>query len=269
MGSDNRSKKVKLSKLTQLEDEVASLSEELKASKNTITQLKQTLAERDQKILQLESKLNYAQQSLLKKTALTIHQCRDQIKSGIDEKIVNPALTQIQQQIDVIHGIVHEAKDFISKKKLLIQENINVTSHIVQQCPDQAIRYFEKLVVEPGRILVHNTVELIDTNAKNSRDLINQKIIFPGKVWYDKALVSTHALPTQGQYFFQVWVMEPVMQKVNTLPTLKVKLIGTGETLIDNLKNQLQSGIKQSLENTAEAIKKSQFWDGKRKIEAV
>lgn len=269
MGSNNGSKKVKLSKLTQLENEVASLSEQLNTSKNTITQLKKSLIERDQMILELESKLIFAQQSLLKKTTLTIHQCRDQIKNGIDEKIVNPALTQIQQQIEVIQGIVHEAKDFISKKKLSIQENINVTSNLVHQCPDQAIRYFEELVVEPGRLLVNNTVELIDANVKNSRDVIEQKIIYPSKVWYDRIVVAANALPTQSQFFFQVWLAEPAMKKLNTLPIIKAKLIANGEALITNFKNQLQAGAQQGLANTIDAIKKSQFWDGKRKVEAV
>ncbi len=269
MGSDNGSKKGKLSKLSQLENEVAKLSEQLKASKNTITQLKKSLSERDQMILELESKLAYAQQSLLKKTTLTIHQCRDQIKNGIDEKIVNPALTQIQQQIDVIQGIVSEAKDFISKKKMLIQENINVTSNIVHQCPDQAIRYFEELVVEPGRLLVNNTVELVDHNVKNSKYLVEQKIIYPSKEWYDRAVMMAHALPTQGQFLFQVWLAEPIMQKINALPTIKEKLHGHTEGLLKSLKNQLVTGAEQALSNAIDAIKKSPFWDGKRKVEVA
>ena len=57
MGSDNGSKKGRLSKLTQLENEVARLSEQLKADKQTISLLKESLTERDLRIHELESKL--------------------------------------------------------------------------------------------------------------------------------------------------------------------------------------------------------------------
>ena len=100
-----------------VENEVTKLSEQLKTNKKTISLLKKSLTERDLRIHELELKLNYAQQSLLKKTIFTIHQCQDLVKNGIDEKIINPTLTQIQLQIEVIQGIIHEAKTIISKKK--------------------------------------------------------------------------------------------------------------------------------------------------------
>ncbi|MDP3589389.1 MAG: hypothetical protein Q8R54_02500, partial [Methylobacter sp.] len=104
MASDKGTKTGKLSKLTQMEAMVTKLSEQLAASKKTILMLKQKLTERDLKIHELESKLVYAQQSLLDKAIHNIHQCRNQILIGIDEKVINPALTQIQQQIEVIQG---------------------------------------------------------------------------------------------------------------------------------------------------------------------
>ncbi|MGZ8180989.1 MAG: hypothetical protein ACXWT1_03425 [Methylobacter sp.] len=269
MASDNGTKTGKLAKLTQLENEVAKLSEQLKANKKTISLLKKSITERDLKIHELETKLIYAQQSLLKKTIFTIHQCRDQIKSGLDEKVINPALTQIQQQIDVIQGIVYEAKDFISKKKLLIHENINATSNKVHQCPDQAIRYFETWVVEPSRLLVNDVVGLVDSNVKTGRDLVEQKVIYPGKVWYDKIVVVALALPTQSQVIFQVWLAEPVMQKLEALPVLGKELRVNAGGLLKNLISRLKSGAEQGLANTADAVKKSSFWDGKRKMEVT
>ncbi len=264
MGSDNGSKKGRLSKLTQLENEVARLSEQLKANTDTISLLKKSLTERDLKIQELESKLIYAQQSLLKKATFTIHQCRDQIKNGIDERVINPALAQIQQQIDVIQGIVHEAKDLISKKKMLIQENISATSNRVQQCPDQAIRYFEKWVVEPARLLV----ELVDNNVRNNRDLVEQKIIYPGKLWFDKTVVATLALPTQSQVIFQVWLEEPVMRKIEALSVVgnELRVHAHIDVLLKSLIRRLKSGAEQGLANTVDAIKKSSFWDGKRNM---
>lgn len=269
MASDNGTKTGKLARLTQLEAEVAKLSEQLKANKKTILLLKKSLAERDLKIHELESKLMYAQHSLLQKAMFTINQCRDQVKNGIDEKIVNPAFAQIQQQIDVIQGIIHEAKEIISKKKMLVHENINATTNMVHQCPDQAIRYFEKWVVEPARLLVNDTSGLIDSNVKNSRELVEQKIIYPGKEWYDKIAMAALALPTQGQVIFQVWVAEPAMQKIEALPVIGKELGSNAEMLLKGLVKQLKSGAEQAFENAVDAIKKSQFWDGKRKTEVV
>lgn len=266
MASDNGSKAraSKLAKLTQLEAEVEKLSEQVKANKKTILLLKKSLAERDLKIHELESKLVYAQHSLLQKAMFTINQCRDQIKNGIDEKIVNPAFAQIQQQIDVVQTIVHEARDIINKKKILVQENINATTNMVHQCPDQAIRYFEKLIVEPARSLISEASGLIGSNVKNSRELVEQKVIYPGREWYDKIAMSALALPTQAQVLFQVWVAEPAMKKIEALPVIKKELGVNAEGLLKDLIKQLRSGVEKGLENAVDAVKKSQFWDGKR-----
>ncbi len=269
MASNNSSKTGKLAKLTQLEAEVGRLSEQLKENKKTIVLLKKSLTERDSRIHELESKLAYAQQSLLKKTVFTIHQCRDQITSGIDEKIVSPALTQIQQQIEVIRGIVFEAKNLISSKKMLIHENINTTSNLVYQCPDQAIRYFEKWVVDPTRLAVNDVVGLVDSNIKNGQDLVEQKIIYPGKFWYEKIVDLVLALPTQAEVTFHVWVADPAMQKIEALPVIRKELGANAEALMMRLIEQLKSGAEQGLERTVDAIKKSSFWDGKRKMEAA
>jgi hypothetical protein len=264
MASNNGTKASKLAKLTQLEAEVAKLSEQVKANKKTILLLKESLAERDLKIHELESKLVYAQHSLLQKAMFTINQCREQIKNGIDGKIVNPVFAQIQQQIDVIQSIVHEAKEVISKKKMLVQENINATTNMVHQCPDQAIRYFEKLIVEPARLLVNEATGLIDSNVKNSRALVEQKIIYPGKDWYEKISMAALSLPTQSQVIFQVWVAEPAIKKIEALPVIGKEFGVNAEVLLKDLVNQLKSAAKQGLENAVDAIKKSQFWDGKR-----
>jgi len=269
MKSDNSTKTGKLAKLTQLEAEVAKLSEQLKTNKKTIVLLKKSLTERDLKIHELESKLIYAQQSLLKKAVFTIHQCRDQIKNGIDEKIINPALAQIQQQIEVIQDIVCEAKDLISKKKMLIHENIQTTSNRVHQCPDQAIRYFEKWLVEPGRLVVSEAVGLIDNNVKNGQDLVEQKIIYPGKLCYDKVVEVAQALPTQSRVIFQVWLADPAMQKIEALPVIRKELGVNADALMKRLIDQLKSGAEQGFEHAVGAVKKSSFWDGKRKMEAV
>lgn len=269
MASNNGSKTGKLAKLTELEEEVAKLSEQLKVNKKTIGLLKKTIAERDLKIHELESKLTFAQQSLLKKATFTIHQCREQVKSGLDEKIITPALTQIQQQIDVIQGIVGEAKDFISKKKLLIHDNINTTSNLVQQCPDQAIRYFEKWIVEPSRLLVNEAAGIIDSNVKTGQDLVVQKVIYPGKAWSDRIVVFVLALPSRSQVIFQVWLDEPVVHKFEALPIFGKGLRVNVDVWLMDIVGQLKSVMEQGLANTVDAIKSSPFWDGKRNMEAL
>jgi hypothetical protein len=211
-----------------MEAMVTKLSEQLAASKKTILMLKQKLTERDLKIHELESKLAYAQQSLLEKAIHNIHQCRNQILIDIDEKIINPALAQIQQQIEVIHDIVYEAKDLISKKEKLIHENI-----------------------------------------RSGRDIVEHEIIYPSKVWCDKIVVTTRALPTQAKIIFQVWVEEPVIQKIETLPVIGKELGTNAGELLKGLISQLKLGTEQGLANAGDAIKKSQFWDGKRKAEAA
>lgn len=265
MASGNGAKAGKLSKLNQLEAEVGKLSEQLKTNKKTIALLKKSLAERDLKIHELELKLAYAQQSLLKRTVSTIHQCRDQIKNGIDEKIVNPALAQIQQQIEVIQDIVHEVQDFTSKKKLLIHENMHTAANIVHQCPDQAIMYFEKWVLEPARLVVSDVSDLIDNNVKN----VEQNIIYPCKQWYDKAIIVIQGLPMQSQVMFQVWLAAPVKQKIEALPVIGKELSANAEALLKHLLDQLKAGAEKGLEKTVGAIKQSPFWDGKHKIEAA
>ncbi len=269
MGSDNGAKTGKLAKLTRLEDEVIKLSEQLKANKKTVSLLKKSLTERDLKIHELESKLIYAQQSLLKKLILNIHQCRNQIKNGIDEKIINPALAHIKQQLEIIQGLVHEANELINKKKILIHANIDATSHRVHQCPDQAIRYFEKTVVEPSRLLVNDLVGLIDSNVKNSRDLLELKIIYPGKLCYDKIVVAAQTWPTQTQIIFQAKLVKPTQQTLEALPVIGGELRAQTVVLLSSVFSRLKSEAEQGLESTADAIKKSPFWDGKRKMEAA
>lgn len=242
----NGAKTSKLAKLTQLEKELAKLSEQLKQDKHTILLLNQSLTERDLRIDELESKLAYAQHSLLEKTVITIQQCRHHIINGLDEKIINPALTQIHQQIGVIQDIVHEAKELINRQKMLLNENLNATSNRIQQCPDQAIRYFEKWIVEPVRVCVNETTGLVDHKISSGRYIVEHKIIYPSKIGYDKIIMTAQALPAQGQAIAD----------------------NTG-ALAKKCLNQLTGSMEQGVAQVADAVKKSQFWDGRRNIEVT
>lgn len=261
MESKSSNKTGMLTKLTQLEGQVAKLSEQLQSSKKTITLLKKSLTERDVQIHELEVKLAYAQQSLLKKAIHKINQCREQIKSGIDE--IAPYLVQIQQQIEAIQNIVLESKDLIIRKKMAIHENIHATSDIVQQCPDQAVKLFKKTADGFVNFLVNEVIWVVGKNLKVVRLTAEQKI----KVLFDKVVVTALALPSYGRVIFQVWVVEPVMQKIGALPVSGKHFDIVG--LLNKLISQLRSMMGQGLTHISESVKKSPFWDGKRKAEAA
>jgi len=257
MESKSSNKTGNLTKLTQLEDQVAKLSVQLQSNKKTISLLKESLVERDAQIHELEAKLAYAQQSLLKKAIHKINQCREQIKNGIDE--ITPYLLQIQQQIEVIQGIVLESKDLISRKKMAIHENIHATSNKVQQCPDQAVKFFKKTVDGFANFLVNDVAWIIGNNLKIVQYSVEQKI----KVFFNKIVVAGRALPSYGQVVFQVWVIDPVMRKMDALPVSRKHFDVV--VLLNKLISQLRNVVEQSLTNIAESVKKSSFWDGKSK----
>jgi hypothetical protein len=261
MESKSSNKTGVLTKLTQLEGQVAKLSEQLQSSKKTITLLKKSLVERDVQLHELEVKLAYAQQSLLKKAVHKINQCREQIKNGIDE--IAPYLAQIQQQIEAIQSIILESKDLIIRKKMVIHENIHATSDIVQQCPDQAVKFFKKTADGFVNFLVNEVVWVVGKNLKIVRHSAGQKI----KVLFDKVVVAALALPSYGQVMFQVWVVEPVMRKMGASP-VSGKHFDLA-ALLNKLISQLRNVAGQGLTYIAEGVKKSPFWDGKRKAEAA
>lgn len=103
-------------KLNQLEDKVATLTNQIKVDKQTISELTQLITERDAQIQELDLKLGYAQQSLLTKAANKIQECRNQLKTGIDERVINPTITQIQQNIKIAQEFADETKAILLEK---------------------------------------------------------------------------------------------------------------------------------------------------------
>jgi len=246
-----------LTKLTQLESQVAKLSEQLQASKKTIGLLKTSLTGRDMQIHELEAKLAYAQQSLLKKAIYKINQCREQIKNGMDE--IAPYLAQIQQQIELIQGIVLESRDLIIKKKMAIHENIHATTDIVQQSPDYAVRFFKKVADDFVNFLANDVAWVIGKNLKTVRHSAEQKI----KVVLDQVIAVALALPSYGQVMVQVWVLDPAMRKIGVPPVSGKNLNANIVAMLNKLISQLRNRVEQGLTNISESVKKSSFWDGK------
>jgi hypothetical protein len=66
---------------------------------------------------------------------------------------------------------------------------------------------------------------------------------------------------------FQVWVVEPVMRKMGA-SSVSGKHFDLA-ALLNKLISQLRNVAGQGLTYIAEGVKKSPFWDGKRKAEAA
>src|SRR5512140_3531612 len=108
-----------LVKLNRLEDQVSTLTMQLELNKETIAFLKTTLAERDSYIGDLEIQLGVAQKELEKSTLDKIYELRYQIKNGIDDKMVTPALSEIRRNIDLLQDFVDQSRKVIKQKQQL------------------------------------------------------------------------------------------------------------------------------------------------------
>ncbi len=258
-----------LAEITRLEDQISKLSSQLDSNHETIDLLKQTIAQRDSRIHELETNLVITPKFLLQNALNKIHQCRIQVIAGIDEKIINPVLAQIRQQIELIQRLTDEAKAFISKAKQIIYQNIDATMAVVNKGPDQARFYFEKNLIEPILSLVHQFIETSNRQLKASQSFIEQKIISPSKSIYDQSIEVALALPSQSQIIFQVHLLEPALRSIDRLFDFGHSLSDDSITELKNLLARLKNLIDQGFIAIAEQVKKSQFWDGKRNIEAI
>jgi hypothetical protein len=267
--NDNVAESYLLEKLTRLEDQVSMLSKELASSKETINLLKLSLTERDSQIYELEAKLTAAQNTQLKTTANWIERCRQQIKNGVDEKYIQPTFAKIRQRIETMQRLVYETKDLINQKVTVIQANIHNYAALIKQWPEQARLYFEQGVVEPVSALIHETTALAYSYLKTIRELIEQKVLYPCKIKYDKATVAILALPSQSRVIFQAWLLDPARRQMAMLPELGLKLSSNALALLRKSINQLRALIDRAFELIGNMIKNSSFWDGNRPMEAA
>lgn len=235
-----------LAKLTRLENQVSTLSLQLQSNQETIDQLKLSLTMRELHIYELETKLIVTPHTLLQNIITIIHQCRQQIKNGIDEKIINPTLTQIQKQIEIIQSVVHESTYFINKKKMLIYQNIHTTTNAVNKYPQQAKKHFDLAMA-----------------------LLEQKVIHPCKVLYEEITVALLALPSQSRIIFQIRVLDPALQQMDTAAVLGRKFYSNAIGWLNNSLRQIKISAAQALTTIGEKIKKSSFWDGKNRMQGA
>ncbi|MGZ8162617.1 MAG: hypothetical protein ACXWTL_06395 [Methylobacter sp.] len=270
MDSNERANKSNLlAKLTQLEEQVSTLSFQVESNRETISILQQSLTERELQIYELESKLIFAQKSLLTKARDKIYHCRHQLENGINETLIKPYLAKIQQQIETIHNFIEESRISINRKKRLIHEHIHTTTAIVNKCPDQARNYFEKAVLNPVHLILTDGLGLAYSNLKTAGDLIEQGFINPGKALYKEIVTAVFALPSQSQVILQVWLVDPAIQQISTVSDRGKQLFSNAIPWLKSSILQLKESLRQGRGYIAEQVKQSSFWDGKHKIEVT
>lgn len=255
-------------KLNRLEDQVAKLTAQIKTNKQAISELKLVISQRDAHIHELESKLGYAQRSLLEKAIHKIEQCRNQLKTGIDEKVINPTVTQIQQHIKTAQEFVDEAKELLAGKKALVDNRILVARDKVVQCPEQAKLYVDKSVIEPVQALFNQTLESINTQVKTTRNLVENKAIYPGKVLFDEVVSTAQNLPDRVLAVFQAQVAEPFFDASNKATFVTKNIYPDTLAYVDKTTGRMNDIFKQALYEITDLVKKSPFWDGKDKLKA-
>jgi len=235
-----------LAKLTRLENQVSTLTQQLQSNQEIIDQLKRSLSDRELQLRELEAKLIVTPRTLLENIITIIHQCRQQIKNGIDEKIIHPSLTQIQRQVETIQAFVHESSYFINKKKALIYQNIHTTTHAVNQYPERAKKYLARVIT-----------------------WIDEKVTHPCKVLLEEITVALLALPSQSQIIFQIKVLDPALQQMETAAAFGKTFYSNAAGWLNKSLKQLKTGIGQAFSALGEKVKQSSFWDGKHRLQGA
>lgn len=255
-------------KLNQLEDKVAQLNNQIKLDKQTISELKLLVSQRDAHIQELDLKLGYAQQSLLTKAANIIQECRSQLKTGIDERVINPTITQIQQNIKIVQEFVDETKTILMEKKVLLDSAILATKDKAVQCPEQAKAYVENSIIAPAQFVINQTLDRISTQVQSTRNLVENKAIYPGKVLCDEFVRTAKNLTDKIKSQFQAQVFSPLAAS-----TKKASSIDDG--IYPNTLEFLRKTIgcfgdiaNQALFEIGDQVKKSSFWNGKNSLKA-
>jgi hypothetical protein len=252
-------------KLNKLEDQVAKLTIQIKTNKQTISELKLALSERDMQLRALEVKLGYAQQSLLEKAMHKIEACRIQVKTEIDEKVINPTVTQIQQQIKTAQEFVDEAKTILIGKKKLIDSQILMARDKAVQCPEQARLYVENSVIKPAQVLLNQTLQTINNQVKTTQSVVENKAIYPGKVLLDGMVTTAQSLPDKFQTLLQAQVLDRLAKGTKKAANIYPNTL----TYLGKTTGRISDIFNQALSEITNQVKKSSFWDGKNKIKAT
>ena len=222
-----------LAKLNKLEEQVSSLSLELKAKKKKISQLNLAVKEQRAQISDLDEALVFAQKSLLDRLLEKIQHYQRQVKHDIDEKAINPAVTQIQQQLQTIQEMVNNSKNYMNKRIILVQDNFRATSDVLQQWPVKTKAFLEKDVVERYTLQVNQLQVTLLQYVETMRDQAEQDILRP-------IVTAVKKIPGQCQALYQGGVIDPAQQLLNLIYDYS----GNGYEI---LKRRMTSTVDQSV----------------------
>lgn len=255
-----------LIKLNRLEDQVSTLTIQLDLNKETIAFLKQALSERDAYIGDLEMKLASVQKELEKTTLEKIYALRDQIRYGIDDRMIRPMLTEIRRNIDVLQGFVDQTRQIIKQKQKLLRENTQATVNLIQQCPDQALRFLEQEIIEPTRFAIRHMTEQSALRYAAVVQQLEAEVLAPGARKYQRLAHLAKELPSDISVLFQMHVVEPLLAFIKAIPGAADDLSNASKTQLKQLISYNRKLIKRFIDVLSDAIKKSPFWDGKNRM---
>jgi hypothetical protein len=256
-------------KLNQLEDKVAKLTDQIKANKQTISELKLAVAQRASQIHEMELKLGYAQRSLLEKATHKIEECRNQIKTGMDERVISPTIKQIQHHIKTTQDFLDEAKAILFHKKALVDNTILTTKDKVVQCPDLAKAYVEKSIIAPAQTALKQMLETLSAQAKTTHNLVEDKAIYPSKVLLDEVVSTVQNLPDKINSLLQVQVIKPLTEASKKASTTASTIYPDTLDYLSKPTSRFADIFNQAMIEITGRIKQSPFWDGKNKAKVT
>lgn len=180
----------------------------------------------------------------------------------MDLKIVTPAMTQIQKYIETAESLITEARDFIARKKMSLNEGMHFSFGLVRQSPEQARLILATNVIEPIEAIVEKHIRFLKNIYSLGYDWVKQELI----PRYQRIASVLRDMPLNTHILLQMRVLEPAIALFDHLPAF-----------IESAKNETVSRMKQSfvqirllardcLEFIGEQLKKSSFWDGKQRM---
>jgi hypothetical protein len=191
---------------------------------------------------------------------------RDQIKYGVDEKIIGPMLSEIRRNIDLLQSFVEQSREIITQKQKLLRENTQATLNLIQRCPDQALHFIEQTIIEPTRFALHHITEQAAIRYAAVVQQLEEEVLTPGARQYHRLAHLARELPSDIAVLFHMRVVEPLLAFINEIPRATEDLTGASKTHIKQLIEYNHKLITQFIEFLSEVIKKSPFWDGKNRI---
>lgn len=255
-----------LSKLTRLEDQVASLTQQLDTDKSQIGHLKQLLSDRDNQIKELETKLIAVQGSLQPSVLGAIALCREQIKKGIDTNIINPVVLQIQKSIDTLQQFTEEVNAFIAKGKNNLSGTINTTSDLLRKTPDQVKALLDERALKPLHEAVDKAYAWSSHYYHESLKRYERESVERVQAISKRMNSLIRELPLDAKIIVQTRVIDPVWVQMDNVPGLLNQFAENTQTWLKQTIEKIQQILRDILDYIADLIKKSSFWDGKQRV---